>query len=87
MDHQELVELVACDLTQSISQMLIEMGSDEGQKLAEEALIEFATKALSGAHRVGGMNISTFTSGERHALAEASAMVLATLQADTSRPQ
>jgi hypothetical protein len=87
MDHSELVELVADDLTQSVSKMLVEMGPEDGQRLARRALVKFATQALSGAHRVGGMNISTFTNGERHALAEASAIVLATLQADTSRPQ
>ncbi len=87
MDHSDLVELVSDDLTQSVSKMLVEMGSEEGQKFAKEALVEFATQALSGAHRVGGMNISTFTDGERYALAQASAIVLATIQADTSRPQ
>lgn len=87
MDPDELVELVACDLTQSISRMLIEMGSEDGQRFAEEALIEFATQALNGASRVGSMNISTFTQVERHALAQASTIVLVTLQADTSRPQ
>lgn len=87
VDPDELVELVACDLTQSISRMLIEMGSEDGQRFAEEALIEFATQALNGASRVGSMNISTFTQVERHALAQASTIVLVTLQADTSRPQ
>jgi hypothetical protein len=86
MDHNDLIELVACDLTQSVSQMLVEMGSEDGQRFARRALVKFATQALSGAHRVGGMNISTFTDGERHALAQASAIVLATLKADTSRP-
>jgi hypothetical protein len=87
MDHSDFIELVARDLGQSVSEMLIEMGSVDGQRLARRALVKFATQALSGAHRVGGMNISTFTNGERHALAQASAIVLATLQADTSRPQ
>jgi hypothetical protein len=87
MDHNDLIELVACDLTQSVSQMLVEMGSEDGQRFARRALVKFATQALSGAHRVGGMNISTFTDGEKHALAQASAIVLATLKADTSRPQ
>jgi hypothetical protein len=87
MDHNDLIELVAEDLTQSVSKMLIEMGSADGQRFAKEALIEFATQALKGAAKVGGMDISTFTDGERHALAQASAMVLATIQADTSRPQ
>ena len=87
MDHSDFVELVACDLTLSVSQMLVEMGSEDGQRFAKKALVKFATQALSGAHQVGGMNISTFTDGERHALARASALVLATLQADISRPQ
>jgi len=87
MDHTDLLELVADDLTQSVSKMLIEMGSEDGQKFARRALVNFATQALSGAPRVGGMDISTFTDGERHALAQASAMVLATIQADASRPQ
>ena len=87
MDHSAFAELVARDLTQSVSQMLVEMGSEDGQRFAEKALVKFATQALSGAPRVGGMNISTFTDGERHALARASALVLATLQADISRPQ
>ena len=87
MDHNDFIELVARDLTQSVSQMLVEMGAEDGQRFARRALVKFATQALSGAHRVGGMNISTFTNGERHALAQASAMVLATLKADTSRPQ
>jgi hypothetical protein len=34
--------LVADDLTQSVSEMLVEMGSEDGQ-FAKEALIEFAT--------------------------------------------
>jgi hypothetical protein len=87
MDHCELVELVADDLTQSVSKMLVEMGSEDGQRLARRALVKFAAQALSGAPRVGGMDVSTFTHGERHALAQASALVLATIQADTSRPQ
>jgi hypothetical protein len=87
MDYSDLVELVSDDLTQSVSKMLIEMGSEDGQRIAKRALIKFATQALSGAPRVGGMDISTFTDGERHALAQASAIVLATIQADTSRPQ
>jgi hypothetical protein len=87
MDHNDLIELVADDLTQSVSQMLVEMGSVDGQRFARRALVKFATQALSGAHQVGGIDISTFTDGERNALAQASAMVLATIQADTSRPQ
>ena len=87
MDHGNFTKLVARDLTRSVSQMLVEMGAEEGQRFARRALVKFASQALSGAPRVGGMNISTFTDGERHALAQASAMVLATLQADTSRPQ
>ena len=87
MDYDELIDLVAGDLTQSVSQMLVEMGSEEGQKFAKEALIEFATQALNGAPQVHGMDLSTFTDGERHALAQASAIVLATIQADTSMPQ
>jgi hypothetical protein len=87
MDHGNFTKLVARDLTRSVSQMLVEMGAEEGQRFARRALAKFASQALSGAPRVGGMNISTFTDGERHALAQASAMVLATLQADTSRPQ
>jgi hypothetical protein len=39
-------------------------------------MVEFAAQALKGAAKVGGMDISTFTGGERHALAQASAMVL-----------
>ena len=87
MDHSDLVELVSDDLTQTVSKMLVEMGSEDGQRFARRALIKFATQALSGAPRVGSMDISTFTDGERHALAQASAIVLATIQADTSRPQ
>ena len=87
MDHGDLVELVADDLTQSVSQMLVEMGSEDGQRFAKEALIEFATQALNGASKVGSMDVSAFTDGERHALARASALVLATIQADTSKPQ
>jgi hypothetical protein len=86
-DHDELVELVAEDLTQSISQMLIELGADEGQRFAKEALIEFATQTLSGAPQIHGMDLSGFTESERRAVAEASALVLATIQADTSRMQ
>jgi hypothetical protein len=86
MDYDDLVELVAADLTQSVSKMLVEMGSDDGQRFAKEALIEFATHALNGA-KVGSMDISTFSGRERHALARASAIVLATIQADTSKPQ
>jgi hypothetical protein len=87
MDHSDLVELVADDLNQSVSRMLVEMGSEDGQRFARRALVKFATQALSGAPRVGGMDISTFTNGERHALAQASAIVLATIQADISKPQ
>jgi hypothetical protein len=87
MDHSDFIGLVADDLTQSVSEMLVEMGPEDGQRFARRALVKFATQALSGAPRVGGMNISTFTSGERRALAQASAIVLATIQADTSRPQ
>jgi hypothetical protein len=87
MDHSDFTKLVARDLTRSVSQMLVEMGAEEGQRFARRALAKFASQALSGAPRVGGMNISTFTDGERHALAQASAMILATLQVDTSRPQ
>lgn len=87
MDYDDLVELIAGDLTQSVSHMLVEMGSEEGQRFAKEALLEFATKALNGALKVGSMDLSTFTYGERHALAQASAIVLSTIQADTSRPQ
>jgi hypothetical protein len=87
MDHSDFIELVARDLTQSVSQMLVEMGSEDGQRFVRRALVKFATQALSGAPRVGGMDISTYTDGERHALAQASAIVLATIQADTSRPQ
>jgi hypothetical protein len=87
MNHSELVELVADDLTQSVSKMLVETGSEDGQRFARRAHVKFATQALSGAPRFGGMDISTFTDGERHALAKASAIVLATIQADTSRPQ
>jgi hypothetical protein len=87
MDHSDLVELVADDLTQSVSKMLVEMGSEDGQRLARRALVRFATQALSGVHRVGGMDISTFTDDERRALAKASAIVLATIRADTSKPQ
>ncbi len=87
MDYDELIDLVAGDLTQSVSQMLVEMGSEEGQRFAKEALIEFATQALNGAPQVRGMDLSAFTDGERHALAQASAIVLATIQADTSMPQ
>jgi len=87
MDHSDFTKLVADDLTQSVSKMLVEMGSEDGQRFARRALVKFATQALSGASRVGGMNISTFTNGERHALAQASAIVLATLQADITRPQ
>ena len=87
MDHRDLVELVSDDLTQTVAKMLVEMGSEDGQRFAKKALLKFATQALSGAPKVGGMDISTFTNGERHALAQASAIVLATIQADTSRPQ
>ena len=87
MDHLDFTDWVARDLTQSVSQMLVEMGSEGGQRFARKALVKFASQALSGAPQVGGMNISTFTDGERQALARASARVLATLQADTSRPQ
>ena len=87
MDHNDLVALVSDDLTQSVSRMLVEMGSEDGQRFAKQALVKFAQEALSGSSRVGSMDISTFTSGERHALAQASAIVLATIQADTSRPQ
>jgi hypothetical protein len=87
MDHSDLVELVSNDLTQTVSKMLSEMGSEDGQRFARRALVEFAQQALSGAPRVGSMDISTFTDGERHALTQASAIVLATIQADTSRPQ
>ena len=58
---------------------------------ATTAVIEFLSKQtlnqVPESFQVGDMNISTFTSRERHALARASAIVLATLQADTSRPQ
>ena len=67
MDHSDLVELVADDLTQSVSRMLVEMGSEDGERFAKTALIKFAKQALSGAPQIGGMNISTFTSRERHA--------------------
>ena len=87
MDHSDLVELVADDLTQSVSQMLVEMGSEDGERFAREALVEFATQALNGASKIGSMDVSTFNKGERHALAQASAIVLATIQADISKPQ
>jgi hypothetical protein len=50
-------------------------------------MAKFATQALSGAPPVGDMDISSFSEDERQALAQASAIVLATIQADTSRPQ
>jgi hypothetical protein len=84
-DQDELIELVAEDLTQSVSQMLIEMGSEDGQKFAKEALIEFATQTLKGASQVGGMDLSGFTDSERQAVAQASALVLATIEADTTK--
>ncbi|WP_201861500.1 hypothetical protein [Microvirga soli] len=87
MDHSALVELVSADLSQSVSKMLVEMGSEDGQRFAKKALVEFSQQALSGAPRVGSMDISTFTDGERYALAQASAIVLATIQADASKPQ
>ncbi len=87
MDQSSLIELVADDLTRSVSKMLVEMGAEDGQRFARRALVKFATQALSGAPKVGGMDVSTFTHGERHALAQASAIVLATIQADTSKPQ
>ena len=87
MDHDELVELVAEDLTQSISQMLIEMGANEGQRFANKALVEFATQTHKGAPQVHGMDLSGFTESERRAVAEASALVLATIQADMSKVQ
>jgi hypothetical protein len=87
MDHKDLVELVSDDLTQSVSRMLVEMGSEDGQRFAKRALVKFAQQALSGSPQVGSMDISTFTNGERHALAQASAIVLATIQVDTSKPQ
>jgi hypothetical protein len=87
MDYSDLVELVADDLTQSVSKMLVEIGSEDGQRFARRALIKFATQALSGAPQVGDLDISTFTDGERHALAQASAIVLATIQAYISEPQ
>jgi hypothetical protein len=46
--------LVADDLIQSVSEMLVEMGSVGGQRFAKEALIGFATQALEGSPRVGG---------------------------------
>jgi hypothetical protein len=49
VDHSDLVELVADDLTQSVSRMLVEMGSEEGERFAKGALIKFAKQALSGA--------------------------------------
>jgi hypothetical protein len=87
MDHRDLVELVSDDLSQSVSKMLAAMGSEDGESFARRALVKFAQQALSGAPRVGGMDISTFSDGERHALAHASAIVLATIQPDTSKPQ
>jgi hypothetical protein len=87
MDYDDLIELVAGDLTHSISQMLVEMGLEDGQKCAKKALVEFATQAVSGAPKIGAMDVSNFTEAERHALAQASAMVLATIRADTTRPQ
>lgn len=87
MDYDDLIELVAGDLTHSVSQMLVEMGPEDGQKCAKKALVEFAAQAMSGAPKIGAMDVSTFTEAERHALAQASAMVLATIRADTTRPQ
>lgn len=84
-DQEELIELVAEDLTQSVSQMLVELGSEEGQKFAKEALIEFAAQTLKGAPQVGGMDLTGFTDSERRALAQASALVLATIEADTGK--
>ena len=49
MDHNNFIELVARDLTQSVSQMLVEMGAEDGQRFARRALVKFATQALSGA--------------------------------------
>jgi hypothetical protein len=56
MDHSDFTKLVARDLTRSVSQMLVEMGAEEGQRFARRALAKFASQALSGAPRVGGMN-------------------------------
>ena len=47
MDHSDLVELVADDLTQSVSRMLVEMGSEDGERFAKTALIKFAKQALA----------------------------------------
>jgi hypothetical protein len=86
-DQDDLIELVADDLSQSVSQMLREMGSEEGQRFAKEALIEFATQTLNGAPQVGGLDLSGFSEHERRAVAQASVRVLATIQADPSKIQ
>jgi hypothetical protein len=86
-DHEQLMEVVAENLTQSISHLLTEMGLEEGQRFAKAALIEFATQALGGAPHSGGMNLSSFTEDERKAVAQASALVLATIEADASLVQ
>ena len=44
------------DLTQSVSKMLVDMGSEDGQRLARRTLVKFAQQALSGAPRLGGMD-------------------------------
>ena len=77
--------MAADDLTRSVSQMFVEMGPEDGQKFARRALVKFVTQVLSGVHWASGMNISTFSDGKRPVLAQASAIVFATIQVGTSR--
>jgi hypothetical protein len=44
VDHSDLVEMVADDLTQSVSRMLVEMGSEDGERFARRALISLRSK-------------------------------------------
>ena len=47
MDHNDLIEVVARDLTQSVSQMLVEMGSEDGQRFARKALVNSPHRLLA----------------------------------------
>ena len=44
MDPSDLVELVADDLTQSVSRILVEMGSEDGERFAKRALSSLRNK-------------------------------------------
>ncbi len=86
-DHDDLVGILAEDLTRRVGELMVEMGPEEGQRLAKAALAEFAVRAQDRIPPAGSATLPGFTDDERRAVADASVRVLATIGADSSKVQ